>query len=149
MLHFCLPAQRVPSQGRKALPKLSACGLQAVSTSRFWGWALHFTEECCACNDTKDNAGLLEATCRRSVHCCADAISFVVQHALRRVTVHSTAMRKVVWRGCVGLDQMLLACGYLQEVTAPPLIGCLCCKIGIQCQVCLVLLAMPKVLSVS
>ena len=113
------------------------------------GLGLAFHRGCCACIDTNDNAGLLEATCRRSVHWCADAISFVVQHALRRVTVHSTAIRKVVWRGCIGLEQMLLACSYLQEVTAPPLIGCLCCKIGIQYQVCLVLLVMLKVQSVS
>ncbi len=46
-------------------------------------------------------------------------LSCLAQHALRRVTVHSDAMRKVAWRGCVGLDQMLLACGYLQEVIAP------------------------------
>ena len=37
-----------------------------------------------------------------------------MQHPLRRVTVCSDAMRKLHWCGCANLDQMLLACNYLQ-----------------------------------
>ena len=36
------------------------------------------------------------------------------QHPLRRVTVCSDAMRALRWAGCASLDQMLLACNYLQ-----------------------------------
>ena len=42
-------------------------------------------------------------------------VTVCMQHPLRRVTVCSDAMRKVQWRGCANLDQMLLACNYLQE----------------------------------
>ena len=38
-----------------------------------------------------------------------------MQHPLRRVTVCSDAMRRVLWRGCHKLEQMLLACNHLQE----------------------------------
>ena len=37
-----------------------------------------------------------------------------MQHPLRRVTVCSDAMRALRWVGCANLDQMLLACNYLQ-----------------------------------
>ena len=40
---------------------------------------------------------------------------FALQHPLRRVTVCSDAMRQLTWRGCASLDQVLLACAYLQE----------------------------------
>ena len=38
-----------------------------------------------------------------------------MQHPLRRVTVCSDAMRRVQWCGCHKLEQLLLACSYLQE----------------------------------
>ncbi len=42
-------------------------------------------------------------------------LSVCMQHPLRRVTVCSDAMRRMQWRNCHKLEQMLLACNYLQE----------------------------------
>ena len=42
-------------------------------------------------------------------------LSMCLQHPLRRVSVCSDAMTRVLWRGCHKLEMLLLACTHLQE----------------------------------